>query len=148
MGQRERRLKENVHPGENGENIHKAGIPCNYSVILKKVIYLLTSLRGFVHEKCGVCSFLFCETLLVFFGRVGAVEEGSASLGKCHVSSKKTIPLDRNVWTRRKSNIQPWDWEALREVEESLRPRHWWKRKLKTQLAKKKDARGDSQRQK
>ena len=61
---------------------------------------------------------------------------------------KKNIPLDRNVWTRRKSNIQPWDWEALREVEESLRPRHWWKRKLKTQLAKKKDARGDSQRQK
>ncbi len=61
---------------------------------------------------------------------------------------KKTIPLDRNVSTRRKSNIQPWDWEALREVEESLRPWHWWKRQPKTKLAKRKDARGDSQRQK
>ena len=36
-----------------------------------------------------LCSLVFCETLLVFFGRVCAIEEGSASLGKCHVSSKK-----------------------------------------------------------
>ncbi len=29
-----------------------------------------------------LCCLFFCATLLVFFGRVGAVEEGSASLGK------------------------------------------------------------------
>jgi hypothetical protein len=77
--------------------------------------------------------------------------EGGCRRGKLRVTRKvpclvkKSIPLDSNVWTWSKSNIAPW--ERLREVEESLRPRHWRERKLKTKLAKRKEASGKSQRQ-
>jgi hypothetical protein len=51
-----------------------------------------------------LCCLFFCATLLVFLGRVGAVEEGSASLGKCHVSSKKTF-RSTGMWGRGASLI-------------------------------------------